>query len=145
MAGGSFSLTNGGNTPHPITVLKGAAKPTNENAPTVLMTRWSGRKRNPTMILPTDDESRIRSTENSWQAEYRYKRNGEDAWQPKTYHGTLGQAVGASCQREIRNHPAQTLTEALEGVNQIAAKYENAIDSAIARAELRVERLGQFS
>ena len=145
MAGGSFSLTNGGNTQHPTTVLNAAAKPTNENAPTVLMTRWSGRKRNPTMILPIDDESRIRSTENSWQVEYRHKRNGEDAWQPKTYHGTFGQAVGAAVQREIRNNPAQSLTEAIEAVNQIAARYESAIDHAIARAESRVERLGQFS
>ncbi|MEM8682888.1 MAG: hypothetical protein AAGF72_05610 [Pseudomonadota bacterium] len=96
------------------------------------------------MLLQIDDETRIKSTDHGWQVEYRRTKHGEAAWTPKTYHLTFGQAVSEAVQREIRRNPADTLTEAIEAVDQIARKYERVIDRAAAAAADRVERLAQF-
>ena len=96
------------------------------------------------MLLQIDDETRIRSTDRCWQVEYRRNRRGESQWSPKTYHRTLGEAVGEAVQREIRRHPADTLTDAVEAVDRITRKYERAIDDAAATVASRVERLVRF-
>ena len=95
------------------------------------------------MLLQIDDETRIRSTDRCWQVERRRHRQGHSEWSPQTYHRTLGEAVGEAVQREIRRHPALTLTEALEAVDRITRKYERAIDDAAAAVAARVERLAE--
>ena len=93
------------------------------------------------MIITIDNRIRIKSTEYSWQVEYRRRKNGELFWQPKTYHSSFGQAVSAAVQREIRNHPASTVSEALKAVDAIGRKYNQAIEDAVGKAEQRITRL----
>ena len=83
------------------------------------------------MIIPLSDEYRIRGTKHCWQLEKAVKRKGQPEWQPRSYHRTFGDAVGAACRREIRLHPARTLTDALQAVDKIATRYNQLLDDAL--------------
>ena len=83
------------------------------------------------MIIPLSDEYRIRGTKHCWQLEKAVKRKGQPEWQPRSYHSTFGDAVGAACRREIRLHPARTLTDALQAVDKIATRYNKLLDDAL--------------
>ena len=83
------------------------------------------------MIIPLSDEYRIRGTKHCWQLEKVVKRKGQREWQPRSYHSTFGDAVGAACRREIRLHPARTLTDALQAVDKIATRYNKLLDDAL--------------
>ena len=86
------------------------------------------------MIIPLSDEYRIRGKEHCWQLEKVVKRKGQPEWQPRSYHSTFGDAVGAACGREIRLHSATGLTDAIQAVDQIVAKYNKLLDDAIREA-----------
>jgi len=83
------------------------------------------------MIIPLSDEYRIRGTKHCWQLEKAVKRKGQPEWQPRSYHSTFGDAVGAACRREIRLHPATGLTDALQAVDKIATRYNKLLDDAL--------------
>lgn len=87
------------------------------------------------MIIPLSDEFRIRGTVDSWQLERSKVVKGQTKWKPYKYFSDLGQAVSAAARREIRVHPANTLTEAIEAVDQIAARYSKLLDDALASKE----------
>jgi hypothetical protein len=93
------------------------------------------------MIITIDNAIRIKSTKHCWQVEYCRRKNGELNWEPKTYHSSLGQAVSAAVKREIRNHPASTISDALRAVDAIGQKYDQAIKSAVEQTETRIARL----
>lgn len=84
------------------------------------------------MIIPIDREIRIRGTEHCWQLEKAVKRKGQREWQAFKYYKSLSDAVGEACGREIRIHPARTLSDALQAVGQIAARYNKLLDDALA-------------
>ena len=83
------------------------------------------------MIIPLSDEYRIRGTKHCWQLEKAVKRKGQPEWQPRSYHSTFGDAVGAACRREIRLHPARTLADALQAVDKIVTRYNKLLDDAL--------------
>ena len=83
------------------------------------------------MILALSDKLRIRGTETCYQLEKKQKRNGADDWKPFKYYAKLADAVGAACQREIRTHPANTLTDAIEAAHAVATKYGQLLDCAL--------------
>ena len=83
------------------------------------------------MIIPLGEKLRIRGTETCYQLEKKQKRNGADDWKPFKYYAKLADAVGAACQREIRTHPANTLTDAIEAADAIAARYGQLLDCAL--------------
>ena len=83
------------------------------------------------MIIHIDDKLRIRGTAECWQLEKAVKRKGQTEWQPRSYHSTFGDAVGAACRREIRLHPATGLTDALQAVDKIATRYNKLLDDAL--------------
>jgi len=43
--------------------------------------------------------------------------------------------VGAACRREIRLHPASSLADAIEAVDQIADRYSKLLDESLAEVE----------
>ena len=53
-------------------------------------------------------------------------------WTPFKYFSDLGQAVSAAGQREIRLHSATGLTDAIEAIDEIAARYNKLLDDALA-------------
>ena len=89
------------------------------------------------MIIPLSEKLRIRGVEHCWQLEKARIRNGECEWAPFKYFNSVGEAVGAACRREIRLHPAATLTEAIEAVDQIVANYSRILDEALNEVESR--------
>ena len=84
------------------------------------------------MIIPLSKKIRIRGTVDCWQLERSRLVKGETRWTPFKYFSDLGQAVSAAVRREIRVHPANSLAEAIEAVDQIAARYNNLLDDALA-------------
>ena len=87
------------------------------------------------MIISLSKDLRIRGTERCWQLEKRRVRKDKHEWEAFKYFQTFGEAVGAACRREIRLHPANSLAEALEAVDQIVARYSKYLDDALASTE----------
>ena len=87
------------------------------------------------MLIPINDDLRIRGTEHCWQLERLRTRKGEPDWAPFKYFQDLGHAVGEACRREIRLHPASSLADALEAVDQVTARYNKLLDDALASRE----------
>ncbi len=86
------------------------------------------------MIIPLSKDLRVRGTEHCWQLEKRRVRKDTHEWEAFKYFQTLGEAVGAACRREVRLHPADSLDEALQAVDKIAARYTKLLDDAIMEA-----------
>lgn len=89
------------------------------------------------MIISINDEVRIRGTEHCWQLEKSVKRKGQTEWEAFKYFVSLSDAVGAACGREIRLHSATGLTDAIQAVDQIVARYSKYLDDALAEVEPR--------
>lgn len=73
------------------------------------------------MIIQIDEKTRIRGTSMCWQLE-RCKNKG-GVWKPYKYFKTFGLALSAAGEAEIRTHPANTLSEAIEAASAITQKY----------------------
>ena len=86
------------------------------------------------MIIPLSKEFRIRGTEQCWQLERAVVRKGKPDWAAFKYFSSLGKAVSEACRREIRVHPASSLTDALEAVDKIADRYNKLLDDALREA-----------
>ncbi len=93
------------------------------------------------MIIPLSDECRIRGTEQCWQLEFSKQSKGDCEWRAKKYFTTLDNALREAARREIRIHPAQTLAEAIQAVDSIAARYSQIIDDALVTVENRAQSL----
>ncbi len=87
------------------------------------------------MIVPLNKQYRIRGTENCWQLEKAVVRKGKRDWQAFKYFPDLGKAVSEACEREIRLDPADSLNEALQAIDKIAARYSKLLDDALASRE----------
>ena len=87
------------------------------------------------MIIPIDDGIRIRSTAECWQLEKAVNRNGQPEWKAFKYFKCLSRAVGEACERSIRLHPARTLSDALQAIDTIAARYNKLLDDALESKE----------
>ncbi len=87
------------------------------------------------MIIPLSKKIRIRGTADCWQLERSRLVKGQTRWVPFKYFSDLGQAVSAAGQREIRVHSATGLTDALQAIDQIAARYNKLLDDAFTSRE----------
>ena len=90
------------------------------------------------VIIPINNKLRIRGTEQSWQLERAVTRKGVQDWQAFKYFTTLCSAVGEACRREIRTHPANGLTDAIQAVDQIVANYARVFDEALELANSKL-------
>ena len=91
------------------------------------------------MIIPLNDNLRIHGTPTCYQLEKKQQRNGVDDWKPFKYYTKFAHALGAACEREIRTHPANTLAEAIEAADAIAARYGRLLDCALEEIAKRSE------
>ncbi len=87
------------------------------------------------MIIPLSKKFRIRGTADCWQLERSRLVKGQTRWTPFKYFSDLGQAVSAAGQRDIRLHPANSLNDALQAIDEIAARYNKLLDDALASRE----------
>ncbi len=83
------------------------------------------------MIIPLSKEYRIRGTADCWQLERSRLVKEQTRWTPFKYFSDLGQAVSAAVRRDSRLHPANSLNDALQAIDQIAARYNKLLDDAL--------------
>ena len=93
------------------------------------------------MIIYIDAKTRIHGTSMCWQLERQKHRKEKGlVWEPYKYFATFRQALAAAGVKEIRTHPAHTLTEAIEAVSAIMQKYGDLLGlSEIDRREKRID------
>ncbi len=84
------------------------------------------------MIIQIDPATRIVGTERAWELQRTRTRDGEVTWEPYKWFKLFRHALEEAVHREIRSHPANGLSEAIQAVDQIAARYSKLIDDALA-------------
>ena len=89
------------------------------------------------MKIPLSDEYRIRGTEHCWKLEKAITRKGKPEWLAYKFFSALSDAIGEACGREIRLHPATGLTDALQAVDEIVARYARIFDEALNETQSR--------
>ena len=81
------------------------------------------------MIIQLDPKTRIVGTERAWEVQRARKRNGDLSWEAYKWFTTFRSALEDAVHREIRTHPANSLSEAIEAVSGLVLKYEKLIPS----------------
>ncbi len=81
------------------------------------------------MIVQLDPKIRIVGTERAWELQRPHKRKGKVTWEPHKWFTSFGSALGETVHREIRTHPAASLSEAIEAVSGLVRRYEELIPS----------------
>ena len=80
------------------------------------------------MVIPLSKDYRIRGTKYCWQLEALRQYKGKDEWRAFKWHSTIDSALREAAQREIRLNAATDLTDAIEAVVRIGAKYARIFD-----------------
>ena len=81
------------------------------------------------MIIPIDAKTRIVGTKRAWELQRTRTRDGKLTWEPYKWFSTFRSALEEAVHREIRTHPAASLSEAIEAVSGVIQKYEKLIPS----------------
>ena len=81
------------------------------------------------MIIPIDEKTRIVGTKIAWELQKTRTRDGKQTWEPYKWFSTFRSALEEAVHREIRTHPAASLSEAIEAVSALVQRYEELIPS----------------
>ena len=81
------------------------------------------------MIIPIDERTRIRGTERCWELQHLRNYKGAKKWEPYKWFVWFRHALEEAVHREIRIHPARSLSDAIEAVSAVVQKYETLIPS----------------
>ena len=81
------------------------------------------------MIVQLDSKTRIVGTDRAWELQHPRIRKGVEVWVPYKWFKSFGSALEAAVHREIRMHPANGLSEAIEAVSGVVRRYEELIPS----------------
>ena len=81
------------------------------------------------MIIQLDSDSRIVGTERAWELQRQRNYKGGKKWEAYKWFVSFRHALEEAVQREIRTHPANSLSEAIEAVSGVVQKYEDLIPS----------------
>ncbi len=81
------------------------------------------------MIVQLDPKTRIKGTERAWELQRPRTRKGELTWEPYKWFTSFGSALEEAVHRDIRTHPAASLSEAIEAVSSLVQRYEQLIPS----------------
>jgi hypothetical protein len=79
------------------------------------------------MIIPIDEVTRIVGTERAWEIQRHRNYMGGKRWEPHKWFSTFRSALEEAVHREIRTHPAASLSDAIEAVSRIIQRYEELI------------------
>ena len=79
------------------------------------------------MILPIDDEYRIKGDKHSWAIQKGRIKKGEITWESVSWFTSLESTVNHLGQLMVRTSDAQTLGDALIVVEEIATKLTQAL------------------
>ena len=81
------------------------------------------------MIIQLNSKTRIFGTERAWELQRLRNYKGDKKWEPYKWFTTFRCALDEAVHREIRTHPAHTLSDAIEAVSALVQKYEELIPS----------------
>ena len=84
------------------------------------------------MIIHIDPATRIVGTERAWELQQTRTRNGEVTWELYKWFRSFRHALEEAVHRDIRLHPANGLSEAIQAADQIATRYSKLLDDALA-------------
>ena len=79
------------------------------------------------MILPIDDDYRIKGDKHSWAIQKGRMKQGEITWESVSWFNSLESTVNHLGNLMVRTSDAQTLGEALIAVQKIATKLSQAL------------------
>ncbi len=81
------------------------------------------------MIIQLDSKSRIVGTDHAWELQRQRNYKGGTKWTPYKWFTTFRSALEEAVHREIRTHPAASLSEAIEAVSGLVQRFEELIPS----------------
>jgi len=81
------------------------------------------------MIVQLDSKTRIVGTIHAWELQRQRNYKGGRKWAPYKWFTTFRSALEEAVHREIRTHPAASLSEAIEAVSVLVRRYEELIPS----------------
>jgi len=81
------------------------------------------------MIVQLDSKTRIVGTVHAWELQRQRNYKGSTKWEPYKWFTTFRSALEDAVHREIRTHPAASLSEAIEAVSGLVRHYEELIPS----------------
>ena len=79
------------------------------------------------MKIDLSEDRRIVGTKYAWELQHRRTVKGQDCWRAYKWFRTFAMAVQEAVHAEIRTHPANDLTEAIQAVDTIVHRYANLI------------------
>ena len=81
------------------------------------------------MIIQIDPKTRIVGTDHAWELQRQRNYKGDKKWEPYKFFSTFRSALEEAVHREIRTHPAASLSEAIDAVTGLVRRYEELIPS----------------
>ena len=81
------------------------------------------------MIVQLDSKTRIVGTNHAWELQQQRNYKGATKWEPFKFFSTFRSALAEAVHREIRTHPAASLSEAIDAVSGLVRRYEDLIPS----------------
>ena len=81
------------------------------------------------MIIQLDSKTRIVGTKSAWELQRLRNYKGAKKWEAYKWFVSFRHALEEAVHREIRIHPANGLSEAIEAVSGVVQKYEKLIPS----------------
>ena len=81
------------------------------------------------MIIQLDSNIRIKGMESCWVLQRKRSRDGKTSWESYKWFASFGRALEEAVHRDIRTHPAASLSEAIEAVSGLVQRYEQLIPS----------------
>ena len=83
------------------------------------------------MLIPINDQFRIKSDSMQWMIQTRRSRNGKPSWESKLFFPTLQGAVNEIGELMVRESQAQTLADALVAVENVTTVLSQALTSRL--------------
>jgi len=81
------------------------------------------------MIIQIDPKTRIVGTDHAWELQRQRYYKGDKKWEAYKWFTTFRHALEEAVHREIRTHPAASLSVAIEAVSDLVRRYEDLIPS----------------
>ena len=83
------------------------------------------------MLIPINDQFRIKSDSMQWMIQTRRSRNGKPSWESKLFFPTLQGAINELGELMVRESKAQTLVDALVAVENVTTVLSQTLTSRL--------------
>ena len=83
------------------------------------------------MMIPINDQFRIKSDSRQWMIKRKRTRKGKESWEARFYFGTLKACLKDLGELMVRTSKANTLVDALKEVEKVTATLSQALTPQI--------------